>query len=275
MLDECNSKRVMQRARGTVDLAFEQGELQRMYQSGSAKVILPRAHANTPEAVLINTAGGITSDDVFSYRVSASAGSQLVTTTQTAERIYRADGPPATLSVDLSVDAGSQLHWMPQETILFDRSRLNRKLTARVGSGGELMIVEPIFFGRSAMGEALQEIHFTDTWRVYQDDKLVHAEATRLSGDVVKLMQGKSTVNGALAVATILFVAPDAEVRLEQARALLDRNNDADGVDAAASAWNGKLVVRFLAANAAAMRRELMQFLRGFRGCDCPRVWQM
>lgn len=271
MLDDCDGKQVMQRAKGSVDLGFDQGGLQRMYQSGSAKVILPKVQSPMPEAVLINTAGGMTSGDAFSYRVSVEQASNLVVTTQAAERIYQGLSDPALLDVDLSVTGGSALHWMPQETILFDRSKLRRQLTAQVSDDSELLIVEPVFFGRSAMGEVLDQVHFTDTWRVYQGAKLIHAEATRLTGDVANMMQRKACANGALAMATVLYVASDAVARLDQARALLTKTT----VEAAASAWGGKLVLRFLAKDAAAMRRDVMRFLTEFRGADIPRVWQM
>ena len=50
----------LQRARGAVDLVVKAGKLERFYQSGSAKIFLPKTYARTIEAVLVNTAGGLT-----------------------------------------------------------------------------------------------------------------------------------------------------------------------------------------------------------------------
>ena len=57
---------------------------------------------------------------------------------------------------------------------------------------------------------------------------------------------------GARAFATLVHAAPGAEARLDAARALLA---GADGVTAAATAKPGLLILRFLAADAAALAR--------------------
>ena len=75
---------------------------------------------------------------------------------------------------------------------------------------------------------------------------------------------------GARAMATLVHVAPDAETALDGVRAALA---DTMG-EAGASAWNGMLVARILAADAAVLRRAViaaLQVLRG--GRPLPRVW--
>jgi urease accessory protein len=107
-------------------------------------------------------------------------------------------------------------------------------------------------------------VSFSDQWRIRVDGRLIHAEATRITGDFTQY-QGIGCLNGARATATILYVGPDAMDRLDQARAL----------DVPVSAWAGKLVVRLMHDDARALRQHLTEFLRNFRGCDLPRVWTM
>ena len=45
-------------------------------------------------------------------------------------------------------------------------------------------------------------------------------------------------------------------------------------VAAAASAWNGHLVVRFLGRDPDALRAAAIRVLVGYRGVPMPRVWQ-
>nr|MBA3326547.1 urease accessory protein UreD [Paracoccaceae bacterium] len=56
-----------QRARGRAEVAVSRREgavrLDRLYQQGCAKALLPRSGGPAPEAVLINTAGGLTGGD--------------------------------------------------------------------------------------------------------------------------------------------------------------------------------------------------------------------
>ena len=75
-------------------------------------------------------------------------------------------------------------------------------------------------------------------------------------------------------MATLLDVSSTAESRLEEMRARLDGAMPATGVTAAASAWNGHLVVRFLGADPTALRRLAQDVLVGYRGVPLPRVWQ-
>ena len=68
----------MQRARGCARVAFAcsagKTRLQDLYQSGSAKVRLPRVYDEPATAVLINTAGGLTDRDRLDYEVGIGPG---------------------------------------------------------------------------------------------------------------------------------------------------------------------------------------------------------
>src|SRR5262245_62072901 len=84
----------LERARGIARISVcgtdGQSRLDRLYQSGSAKVRLPRVATGAPlEAILINTAGGVTGGDEIAYEVAVGIGGAAVIATQAAERIYR------------------------------------------------------------------------------------------------------------------------------------------------------------------------------------------
>ena len=73
------------------------------------------------EAVLINTAGGINGGYKFEIKLDL-ALSKIVATTQTAERLYNSIGSTANINIHLTIDEGSTLHWLPQETIVFENT---------------------------------------------------------------------------------------------------------------------------------------------------------
>ena len=52
-----------------IDVKINNNEINRFYQSGSAKVFYPKSSQKFKELVLVNTAGGITSGDNFSYDI--------------------------------------------------------------------------------------------------------------------------------------------------------------------------------------------------------------
>jgi urease accessory protein len=148
----------LERARGLARVAIRAtGGVTRLaenYQSGSAKVRFPRTPGGAPiEAVLLNTAGGLTGGDRLSYAVTVEAGARGIATTQAAERVYRRAAGVAEIETHLAVGAEASLDWLPQETILFDRSALTRTLDRRCSPTARLLAVEAIVLGRTAMGE--------------------------------------------------------------------------------------------------------------------------
>jgi urease accessory protein len=264
----------LERARGLARVAMRaDGGTTRLvenYQSGSAKVRFPRQSVGGPlEVVLLNTAGGVTGGDHLSYAVSVGAGAHGVATTQAAERIYRRSDGVARIETTLAVDAGGSLDWLPQETILFDRSALTRTLTADVHPDGRLLAVEAIVLGRTAMGEQARDVLLADSWRIRRGGRLVFADGLRLDGDSVDILANGATGNGAAAIATLVMVAPDAEAAIDTARAALVSAAGEGG----ASAWNGMLVARLTATGGQALRADLMRLIEALRGDTMPRVW--
>jgi urease accessory protein len=264
---------VRQRALGQVALAVGRfgavTRALRVSEAGSLRVRMPRAGAAL-EAVLINTAGGVACGDRFTIDVDAGPGAQIALTTPAAERVYRSDGATAEIAVRLTLAAGADLAWLPQETIVFDRARLRRRFEADVAADARLLLCEAAVFGRAARGEEVRQGFFEDRWRIRRGGRLVYADTLRFDGPIAGLLDRPALGSGARALATLVYVAPDAENRLEEARSLLATASCAAG----ASAWNGLLAVRFLARDAAELRRGAARFLEGFRGCPLPRVWQ-
>ena len=264
----------LERARGAVRVGLRvDGNVTRLrenFQSGSAKVRYPTPEAGrTFEAVLLNTAGGLTGGDALSYAVTVDAGACGVATTQAAERVYRRTIGVASIETRLSVGDDASLDWLQQETIIFDRSALRRTIDADVHPSGRLLAVEAILLGRAAMGETVRNVVLSDSWRIRRGGRLVFAEGLRLDGDAVAVMAGGATGNGATALATLVLVAPDAEAKSETARAALDDAACECGV----SAWNGMLVARLIAPTGQVLRADLIRLIEALRGEPMPRVW--
>ncbi|WP_377035505.1 urease accessory protein UreD [Microvirga sp. GCM10011540] len=242
----------------------------RIAESGSMRIRLPRSEGCGLDAVIVNTAGGIACGDQFSVEIDVQAGSVVTVATPAAEKVYRSDGPVAELSVKLSLGSASRLDWIPQETLLFDRARLARRLDAEVAPDARLTLFEAVVFGRAARAEHVTQGFFEDRWRIRRGERLVYADALRLEGPIADLLKKPSVADGARALATLVHVAPDAESRLESVRQHLSLNS---GCEAAASAWNGLLAVRFCARSIEALRSAICPFLLAFRGEPLPRVW--
>src|ERR1700743_1668359 len=119
------------RARGAVrfDVSDVDGVTRRreLHEAGSLRVRFPSPEDSGLSAVLVNTAGGIAGGDRFDIDIASADDARLTVTTAAAEKIYRAGGPAAALHVTLRAEGRSHLSWLPQETILFDRTRIRRR----------------------------------------------------------------------------------------------------------------------------------------------------
>ena len=268
-MDGSTVQQPLQRATGHIRLSVRRNRLERLYQSGSAKLLMPRTHRDVAEAVLINTAGGMTGGDKYRNDLTIK-GSQLTVTSQTAERIYKSNRKPAEVSTLLNVSERSVMHWLPQETIFFNNARLARNIELHMSSDSECLISESIVLGRHAMGENLSDCSISDNWRIYREDELVHSEALRIKGDVPRVLHSTAGLGGARIVTTILYLGPKTEQLAERLGHTLNHYSSNLGI----SCWSGKLIVRLAAQEVSTGKKDTVALLCTLRQRDIPRVWQ-
>ena len=260
----------LQRAKGQVALHLSGDKIERLYQSGCAKLMLPKTYGPMREAVILNTAGGITGGDRLDIELKA-AGCALAATTQTAERLYRSSTSPARIAVNLHAASGAVLHWMPQETIIFDGAGVDRTIRLDMDTASTCLLAETIVLGRQAMGEQVRAGHFTDNWRLYRDGRLFHAESVRLTGDIAAIMAASAGGNGARMLTTILYAGDDAE---QQGRMIEPLVGQCRSI-CAASFWGDRLVIRLASPHPPTARADINTLLGALRQQPMPRVWQM
>lgn len=263
---------VLQRARGEGRVIATRRDgrtgIEQLYQEGCAKIRLPHTHSPALQAVLMNTAGGLTGGDHIRWHATANAGASLVLTTPACERVYRSLGADARVETRLTAEAGAHIDWLPQETILFEQARLDRRLEVDLAEGATLTAVDAVLLGREAMGEAARHARLRDNWRIRRNGRLIHAEATQLTASNAE-RDSLSLLNGALAFATILHIAPDAERRLDVVRALLPPTGGA-------SVIGERLIVRLLAVSGIALRRSLAPLIALLSDAgSVPRLWTL
>jgi len=261
------------RVRGGVDLTFQarggRTWLASTRERDGYKVRMPR-EAGACQAVLINTGGGVAGGDRVAIHVDAGTDTRACVSTSAAERVYKAaSAAPAIIDVDLKLGPNAAMNWLPQETIVFDRARLNRTINVALTGSSRLLFAETLVLGRAAMGETLNAGDIRDCWRVRRDGRLIFAEDVRLEDDIVATLAGAASADGANTVATVVAVAPDIADRLGDVRARLE---DVEAM-CAASSWNDILLVRILGRRGALARRALEYVLPVLSDDPLPRVW--
>jgi urease accessory protein len=247
------------------DGATRRGDL---HESGSLRVRFPSPEAEGLSGVFVNTAGGIAGGDRFDIDIAAGEGARLTLTTAAAEKVYRAPGGAAQLSIALKAARGAHLAWLPQETILFDRARIIRRIDIDLAEDASLLLCEIVVFGRAAMGEKMLHGEFVDRWRLRRAGKLVFAETIRLDGDIGEKLARPAIANGGVAIGTALIV-PGDDAMVERIREV----SETFGGEVGISCWNGFAMARFCAQDAARLRADMMAVLGRASGVALPRLW--
>lgn len=216
--------------------------------------------------MLINTAGGLAGGDRLSQRFSAAPGSAATATTQACERIYRSEGPAALVRTEISVAAGAEFSWLPQETIVFDGGRLDRRLEVDLGEDSSFTGLESVILGREAMGETVRRGTLTDRWRIRRDGRLVFADQLRLDGDISALAGSDASLGGHRAFAMIVHQGRDPGRKLDDVRLALP-------MDCGASLCDGLLLIRILAPDNLVLRHRLCAAFAALGLRRLPAVW--
>jgi urease accessory protein len=263
------------RAKGAARLsvfADEHGttRLKDLRQSGSMKLVFPQSFTPDSEAILVNTAGGITGGDRFALDAQVGGGATLTITTQAAERAYRAQrGEIGRVTTRLSVGDDAYLKWLPQELILFERCALRRHLEINLRAHARLLMVEPVVFGRAAMPETLRDVMFQDRIKITCEGQPVYVDGMDLIGDATSHLARPAIANGAGAMASVVMVAPDVASQLKPVRALLP---DTAGASLLSETT---LVIRQLARDSYELRRSLIPILEHLSHNTLPTSWRL
>ena len=262
------------RARGFVKLSAKYVEgrsrIDKLHQSGSLKVLFPRNQTSFLQAVTVNTAGGATGGDQFKIDATVKKNARLTLTTQAAERAYMAqEFTAASIQNKVTVEKNAQLHWMPQETILFENSNLSRSLVIDMHETSKCLLVEPLVFGRIASGERLNSVKIRDHIEIRKNGYIHFLEKLFLSNNITEHLRSATIANGANVMVLVVYIGSDAGKLLPVVRSMLPETAGASLVK------KDTLVLRALAPNSYEMRHFLIPVLKRLSGNLLPKPWMI
>lgn len=257
------------RAKGSAFLSTKRraakSVIEDLHQSGCLRLLFPRC-GPALDAVIINTSGGVTGGDRIDLSLTVGQNSAITTTTQACERAYRAQpNETGEIRTQITVEEDANLHWLPQELILFEGCRLRRSLDVSLAKNARALLVEPVIFGRNAMGETLSDAMFRDRITVTRNGVPLYLDGVSLSGDVTAQMVRQ----GANAMASVIYAAPDAAAHLVPVRAALT------AMGGATLLADDLLVVRVLAPDGYLLRKTLTPILERLSRGPLPASWRL
>lgn len=222
--------------------------------------------------VLVHPPGGLVGGDTLEVRVTGTAGSHGLVTTPGATRFYRSEGAEALQQVEVHLQAGARLEWLPLEALYYSGCSACNRLALRLEPGSELLGWDVAALGLPRAGQpfergsVLQHLELQGAW----------LERGRIDAADRRLLDGPLGLAGHRCMATLFFTAgsdlprPRRELLLESARAVVEQHDLAStaGVTAPGSRV---VVVRVLAP----LVEPALQLLKAVRRAWRPLLWQM
>jgi urease accessory protein len=272
---------------GAAEIGFARRDgisrLAQLYQRDPLRVLFPApAAGDPPVAVIVTTSGGLVAGDRLDIRVELAPGATAHVTASAAEKVYRSTGRTTTIRQTLSIGPGAALEFLPPETILFDGARLQRETVIDLAPGSAFLGGDIVVFGRRARGERFANGFLREVWELRRNGYLVWGDALHLDDDVGRIIDDPACFDGAAAFATMIFSPPAGDVRslLDGAR-VVQGVCATTGLRAGATTIAGVVIARWLAADAAVLRRAYADLACHFRSAALglpsrlPRVWHV
>jgi len=272
---------------GIAEIGFSQRDgltrLDHLYQRDPLRVLFPAPAAGDPSlAVMVTTSGGLVAGDRLAIAVRLAPGAVAHVTASAAEKIYRSTGPTTAIGQVLTIGDDATLEFLPPETILFDGARLRRETSIELAAGAGFLGGDIVIFGRRARGEQFTSGFLREVWQVSRNGTLVWGDALHLDDDVARVIDNAACFNGAAGFATMILSPPggDAHGILECARAV-QTASAGGGLHAGVTAVAGLLIARWLADDAAVLRRAYSDLACELRSVALglpprlPRIWHV
>ncbi|RJG10568.1 urease accessory protein UreD [Pseudomonas cavernicola] len=231
-------------------------------------------YAEGPEVcqhIIVHPPGGIAGGDRLNICASVGEHAWAQLTSPGAAKWYRAAGP-AYQRLDLRVEAGATLEWLPQETIVYSAAQAELHTRIELCGDARLFYWDIVALGRPASGERFDQGHFQAQLDIRRDGQLLWHERQRVIGGD-GLLDSPIGLAGQPVFASLLVTGEvDAEL-LERCRNLPCRGRGD------LTQLPGLLVARCLASEALHARAWLIDLWRLLRpallGREAvpPRIW--
>ncbi|MEG3440287.1 urease accessory protein UreD [Pannus brasiliensis CCIBt3594] len=167
--------------------------------------------------VILHTAGGIVGGDLLDTRIHLQPSSNALITTASASKLYRSNGQTARQSIEVKIEAGASLEWLPQESIVFDGARFQQDMKIELAPDASWLGWEITRFGRSARGERFLSGEWRSNLEIWREGKPLWIDRAFLPGG--DAIEGYAGLNGKAIVGTLLYIGkPVPEIIIEKIR---------------------------------------------------------
>ncbi|MGZ9709649.1 urease accessory protein UreD [Glaciimonas sp. GNP009] len=173
-------------ARLTLGFANDQGTTRLIERSHFGplrvqKTLYPE-HPSVCHAIIIHPPGGVVGGDQLTVSATVGDHAHALITTPGAAKWYKANGNVSQQQVNLTVDEGATLEWLPQETIFFNHAAVKLDHQVTLAADANYIGSEILCFGRTASGESFDDGKIMQRTSIRRRGKLIWFEQGTLSG---------------------------------------------------------------------------------------------
>ena len=122
------------------------------------------------------------------------------------------------------------------------------------------------------MSEKIQNMFFSDIWRVTKNSNLKHIEAININGTTNEVLNNRFTLNNHSSFSTILIFGKIVESIQNDIRKIIDNIND---IFCELSIWDEKIVIRSIANDNYDLKKTLNYILKSIIHDKLPKNWNL
>ncbi len=145
------------------------------------KALYPEGQ-HTCHAIVVHPPGGVVGGDELRISVRTGAGAHALISTPGAAKWYRSNGFRSVQQVELHVDAGAAIEWLPQEAIFFNDADVRLDTTVHLNGNARYLGCDILCFGRTASGERFTHGRIGQHLRILRDGRPLWLEQGTLNG---------------------------------------------------------------------------------------------
>nr|WP_304659850.1 urease accessory protein UreD [Arthrobacter sp. zg-Y1116] len=130
----------------------------------------------------MSSGGGILQGDRLRTDLTFGPGTSAHVTTQTQTRVYRMDHDYASAIMNLTVEEGAHVEYLPEPVVPFAASRYYQQTSVVIDESATLLLGDTMYAGRLARGERhAYDVYASDLEVRRPDGRLVALDRVRLS----------------------------------------------------------------------------------------------
>jgi len=224
--------------------------------------------------VIIHPPGGLVGGDTLAVSVDAGPFAHAQLTTPGAAKCYRSGGAFARQHIHLRAARGAVLEWLPQETIVFDGSKVDLEIAIELSDDARFLGWDVVCLGRTAAGERFDRGELRQRLTLTHDSDPVFVERAVLRGRA-PMLKSPVGLHGNPVFGTFIAAAPTIDhAMLESCRRAVPMTGEG-----AVTRLPGLLLARYRGASAAAARHYFVELWRSLRPALAlreavpPRIW--